>query len=409
MDLHTGKSNWVDSLPYAPSFPALEQDATCDVLVVGAGECGALCAFELVSRGLDVIVVDKRKAVSGISSANTGMLQAASDKPLHSYIHSLGPDRGVRIYRLCRQAIDHLERIASMLEFDCQFKRRDSLYFASTGEDVPGLKKEYETLASYGFDADYWDESAIGDRFSFRKPAALYSRNDAEFNPYRFVNALLLYVSRQGARIFEHTEVIRHSTDKESIVFHTPNHRIRAQYAVIAAGYEAQEWQRNPNAVMSSTFAVATQRLDDFPGWPGRCMIWETARPYLYIRTTADNRIVAGGLDERTGSGTERERMLRHKSDLLIERLRQLFPRIPDLRADYSWTAVFGSTHDSLPLIGPQESFPRCYFALGYGGNGSVYSTIASQLIAGLLIEGRHPDAELFRFDRPERDMGVSI
>ncbi|MDF2713191.1 MAG: amino acid oxidase, partial [Paenibacillus sp.] len=316
MDLHTGKSNWIDSLPYIPSYPALEQDATCDVLVVGAGECGALCAFELVSRGLDVIVVDKRKAVSGISSANTGMLQAASDKSLYSYINSLGPERGVRVYQLCRQAIDHLERISSMLELDCQFKRRDSLYFASCEEDVPGLQKEYETLAKYGFDTTYWDESAIGDRFSFRKPAALYSRNDAEFNPYRFVNALLMYISRLGARIFEHTEVIRHSTDKEGIVFYTPHHRIRARYAVIAAGYEAQEWKRNPNAVMSSTFAIATQRLDDFPGWPGRCLIWETARPYLYIRTTADNRIVAGGLDERTSSGTERDRMLRHKSDL---------------------------------------------------------------------------------------------
>ena len=26
-------------------------------------------------------------------------------------------------------------------------------------------------------------------------------------------------------------------------------------------------------------------------------MIWETARPYLYLRTTSDNRIIAGGRD----------------------------------------------------------------------------------------------------------------
>lgn len=404
MDLHSGKSNWIDSLLPLPPFPTLEQDASCDVLVVGAGECGALCAYELTNRGLDVIVVDKRKAASGTSSASTGMLQVANDKSLHSCIHSLGPERGVRFYGLCREALDRLERLSSALDADCQFRRRDSLYFASCEEDVSALRTEYETLRKYGFDADYLKESDIGSRFSFRKPAAIYYRNDAEMNPYRFVNALLRHVSRRGARIFEHTEVKRHTTLKDGIVFHTPNHRIRAKHAVIAAGYETQEWKRNPNAVMESTFAIATQRLDGFPGWPGRCLIWETARPYLYLRTSADNRIVAGGLDERTAHPAERERMLRRKSDLLAERLRQLFPRMPELRAEYAWTAAFARTHDNLPLIGSQEAFPRCYFALGYGGNGSVYSTIASQIVTGLLVDGHHPDAELFRFDRPGAD-----
>lgn len=407
MNLHSGKSNWIDSLLTLPSFPSLEQDVSCDVLVIGAGECGALCAYELVSRGLDVIVVDKRKAASGTSSASTGMLQVSNDKSLYSSIRSLGQERGVRFYSLCRQALDHLERLSSSLDADCQFKRRDSLYFASREEDVPALWTEYETLSNNGFDVEYLNESDIGSRYSFRKPAAIYYRNDAEMNPYRFVNALLWNVSRQGARIFEHTEVTRHTALKDGIVFHTASHRIRARYAVVAAGYETQEWQRNSNAVMESTFAIATQRLDGFPGWPGRCLIWETARPYLYLRTSADNRIVAGGLDERTANPAERERMLRRKSELLVERLRQMFPRISGLRAEYAWTAAFATTQDNLPLIGSQENFPRCYFALGYGGNGSVYSTIASQIVAGLLVDGHHPDAELFRFDRPGKDAEI--
>ncbi|GAA3402065.1 NAD(P)/FAD-dependent oxidoreductase [Paenibacillus hodogayensis] len=402
MDLHSGKSYWLDRLPPLPSYPALDKDITCDVLVIGTGSGGAVCAFELVRRGLDVVVVDKREVGSGSSSANTGLLQTSNDKPLFACINSLGTEKGVRFYRLCREALTRIEVISKMLDVDPEFKRRDSLYYASSEADVADLRKEYEALSAHGFDVEYWEERVIGERFSFRKPAAIYTRNDAEINPYRYVNALLLYASRHGARIYEHTEIKRHTETADGIEFYTPANRIRARYAIVAAGYEAQEWRRNPNAAIASTFAVATQRLDGFPGWHERSLIWETARPYLYMRTTADNRIIVGGLDEPMNDAEERERMLPHKAELLIEQLQSLFPQIPGLRAEYHWTAAFGDTHDGLPLIGTQESFPRCFFTLGYGGNGTAYCTFASQIIAGLITDGYHPDADLFRFNRPK-------
>lgn len=408
MDLHFGKSNWLDRVPPFPEYPALEQDVSCDALVVGTGSGGAMCALELLKRGLNVIVVDKRKAGMGSTAANTGLLQTANDKPLVSCMHSLGAERAVRFYRLTAEAVNRIGQMCSLLDVDPEFKRRDSLYYASSPEDVPGLRGEYDALRANGFAVDYWEERTIAERFSFRRPAALYWRDDAEINPYMFVSGLLQHLSRQGARIYEHTEVIRHKAHADGIDFFTDRCRIRARYAVIAVGYETQEWKVNPNAIIGSTFAIATQRLDGFPGWPGRCLIWETARPYLYIRTTADNRIVAGGLDEKTTSGADRKTMLPHKAELLVEQLRHMFPQLSGLRAEYRWTAAFGGTHDGLPLIGPQDAFPRCYFALGYGGNGTAYLAIAASIIAGLIADGRHPDADLFRFDRPNRTMGVS-
>jgi glycine/D-amino acid oxidase-like deaminating enzyme len=410
LKLRTEKSNWMDTLPNAPVYPVLEEDIRCDVLVVGGGEAGSLAAYQLNQRGMDVVVVDKREIAHGSSSANTGLLQYANDKTLTSCMNTFGEARGLRFYKLCEEAVAALEVICRGLEIDPQYIKRDSLYMASCPEDAPALRHEYALLQRYGFRVKLLEEEEVACSFPFRKPLAIYSAGDAEINPYRFAQSLIYTVSRKGARIYQNTEVKFLKADAGGVVFKTLSGKtITAEHAVYAAGYETQDIKANPNAVMESTYAIATQPLESFPGWPGRCLLWETARPYLYIRTTADNRIVAGGMDEATGIAEERDRMLRHKSDLLLEAVGKLFPGLPPLRAEYSWAAAFGSTHDGLPLIGPQEGFPRCFFSMGYGGNGTAYSYIGSMIIADYIEKGSSADAELFRIDRPSRSRGVPV
>ena len=72
-------------------------------------------------------------------------------------------------------------------------------------------------------------------------------------------------------------------------------------------------------------------------------MIWETARPYLYMRTTPDNRIIAGGLDEEIPNQDQRELRAKNQSDVLLEEVKSYFP-LEALEVDYAWGAVFGNT-----------------------------------------------------------------
>ncbi|MFJ7928580.1 hypothetical protein [Peribacillus sp. NPDC096448] len=59
-----------------------------------------------------------------------------------------------------------------------------------------------------------------------------------------------------------------------------------------------------------------------------------------------------------------------------------MFPELENrVCADYYWGAFFGETHDGLLTIGMYPNHPNCYFLLGYGGNGTVYSVILSQII----------------------------
>ncbi|WP_028548363.1 NAD(P)/FAD-dependent oxidoreductase [Paenibacillus sp. UNC451MF] len=410
MDLFTGKLLWPDTLPNPPAYPALDDDIECDVLIIGGGVAGALCSYYLTKQGVKTVLVEKRSIGAGTTAANSGILQCSNDKTLTSCINSFGERNGVRFYQLCKQAVSELGRICSELNLDADYRNRNCLYVASKEKDIGSLQKEFELLQKHGFSVGYWGPEQISRHFSFSKPGAIFSEGDADFNPYKLSNRLIEALCSQfGLRAYTNTEIISHIAHENHLVFHTKNRStITASKAIIATGYEAQQLKHNSNAFLESTYAMATQQLESFPGWFDQCLLWETARPYLYLRTTVDNRIVVGGMDEGTNNPKERDSMLLRKKDLLLEEAKKLFPELGELKAEYYWSATFGSTHDGFPLIGPQEAFPHCYFALGYGGNGTVYSTIAGQILSSLITNGFHPDAYLFRFDRPSRQLSHS-
>ncbi|USK78015.1 hypothetical protein QRD90_13765 [Peribacillus frigoritolerans] len=45
---------------------------------------------------------------------------------------------------------------------------------------------------------------------------------------------------------------------------------------------------KDKNAVILSSYAIATNQIADQAKWHDNMMIWETARPYLYARMTIE-------------------------------------------------------------------------------------------------------------------------
>lgn len=390
MNLKSGKLFWTDGNNQF-KYPILKENISCDVLIIGGGVSGAICAYFLSQAGVKVVVVDKREIGTGSSSANTGLLQFCSDKTLTSCINSFGEEKAVRFYKLCAEAIRQLEGIVSTLNIDTEFKLRNSLYFASSEEDKKQLFKEYENLLKYGFSVDYEQSSTD---FPFAKYGSIYSQGDAEVNPYLLVHGLLDKAISMGAKVYQYTEIIHHKKI-DNLIFYTKNNvEICTKKAIYTTGYESQEIKKEKNSVLSSSYAIVTKSVPNFH-WREDCLIWETARPYLYVRRTEDRRIIIGGLDEDTINIEERDSKLFHKRDLLLEKLHTFFPN-NQFEIDYWWGATFGSTYSGLPMIREYKGFEDCYFLLGYGGNGTVYSVILAQIIRDLIIKGYHHNSDLF-------------
>ncbi|MBO7748375.1 FAD-binding oxidoreductase [Paenibacillus sp. MWE-103] len=403
MDLHTGKMYWPTTLPDAPAYPTLREDVACDVLVIGGGSSGAQCAYELSGAGLDVVVADKRRVGWGSTLTNTALLQYLGDKMLFELVNSFGEQAAIRHAERCRQAIADIEADAAALPRDVEFSRRDSLYCAASEADLPKLEQEFGYLSKHGFDAEWWSGDRIRRHYPFSRPAAIYVRNDGEINPFAYNVALIEGAKARGAAIYEQTEITGRVDEADHVAFRTAGGpTIRARRAIVAAGYETMSFKPDKNALLLSTYAVVTKPLDAFDGWHGRTLVWETARPYIYLRTTRDRRVIVGGLDEGTAIAEDRDSHLAGKRDRLMKELADRFPAIAAAtEAEFHLAAFYGGTHDGLPMIGEYADFPRCFFLYAYGDNGLVYSSILAKLLKDRLTGTPNPAYEFYRQGRP--------
>ena len=185
----------------------------------------------------------------------------------------------------------------------------------------------------------------------------------------------------------------------------TAGHIVRAHHVVFATGYESERYLAQPVAHLLSTYAMATEPEGSLEGWEDRCLIWETARPYLYLRTTASGRVLVGGEDERISDSDARDARIGKKCSDLVHRARGIWPSLR-LAPECAWAGFFGETPDGLPVIGTPPDMPGAHFALGYGGNGITFSLIAAEIITASITGRPDSDAELFSFERPSLSVG---
>jgi glycine/D-amino acid oxidase-like deaminating enzyme len=115
------------------------------------------------------------------------------------------------------------------------------------------------------------------------------------------------------------------------------------------------------------------------------------------MRTSAKGRLIVGGEDADPDSPSYRAGTLGLKARKLADKTSRLLPGLKP-KWTHVWAGAFGESSDGLPIIDAVPDMPHCFTVMGFGGNGTIYSMIAAQLMPGL-IKGRPPkDAELFRF-----------
>lgn len=401
MDLKSGYPFWAIRNGLARPQPALRSDIRCDVAVIGGGITGALIADELAAHGHGVAVLEKRDLGWGSTSASTALLQYEIDTHLVDLARRHGEKAAALAYRSCVEAIDWLQARAEGLN-NVPFTRAISLYYASRRRHVRGMREEFEVRLRHGIDVEWWDAETIREAFGFDAPAAILSRQAAQVDPYRMTHALLGRLIRAGMPVHDHEEVVAIDATSRSVSLRTASgHVVRAGHVVLAGGYENQRWLKRRVARNRSSYAFVTDPMPaDLLGGLADCLIWETARPYLYLRTTPDHRLLVGGEDDAIDIPARRDAKVESKARTLAKRVGKLFPELP-LRPAFAWAGTFAETGDGLPWFGAHPQWgPRVLFAMAYGGNGITYSALGAQLLRAVLERRRHPLARLFSFSR---------
>ncbi|WP_318616822.1 FAD-dependent oxidoreductase [Sporosarcina sp. YIM B06819] len=399
MHIHEGSLYWPTTMPVTPARKKIEIAPHYDVVIVGGGMSGALSALALADKGLSIAVLDKRQMAAGSSIANTGLLQYSNDIMLHALIDQIGERDAVRFYQLCLEAIVDLKKTAKRLPIDPGFISRPSVYYASDDKDLESVMTEYVMLQKHGFPCDYWTEDELYKQMSFSKPGAIVTYNDAEVNPYKFVNGILQLVESMGVHLIEYMDVTGVTDENGRLHIATSTGEFQADKVLFTTGYETPPVGKRVGANINRSYVIVTKPIAHSPIWHEHALIWESKRPYLYMRTTTDNRIIVGGLDEDEPEATHSAELINKRCAHLKKQLQALFPDLP-IEIEFAYCATFGESLDSLPFIGEHPTKKNHYYLLGYGGNGTVYSMLGSKMLAELMTGKEHPDAHIVQLKR---------
>ncbi|HEX7844778.1 MAG TPA: FAD-binding oxidoreductase [Chitinophagaceae bacterium] len=401
MDLHSG-------LPFGPlqhgimtPYPSLQNDMSCEVAVIGGGITGATLAWHLSDAGHEVALFDRRHIAMGSTAATTALLQYELDVPLFELIKSKGEKIAVRSYQLCENAVHDIGSLCKQINAADLYQSSPSFQFASFKKHRKDLEQEFLCRFKMGIPVHWLDAKEIKTKFGLDKTCGILSDTGAGLDAFAFTHTLLRKGLKKNLQVYDHTGIEKIKYDKRSVLLHTKNgNKIKASKLIIACGYESGSFlpMKLPQSLYS-TYAILSEPLGSAECWHKNALIWETAKPYCYLRVTKDNRIIIGGKDTAGSDPLKRYRLLPQKVKQLEKAFEKLFPQI-NFITDFAWAGTFASTTDGLPYIGEVSKCPHTFFVIGTGGNGILFGMIAAGLAKDWLKKKANKDMAIFSFNR---------
>lgn len=402
MRLKSNEPFWLVKNGIMNSYPSLQKNISTDIVIVGSGITGSLIAHQCLADGYKVVIIDRREVVNGSSSATTSMLQYEIDTPLYELSEMIGEKSAVECYKACARSIDMLSDIAKSIKSKAGFKKKESLYFAAYKKDVAWLEQEFEARKKAGFKVKWLSPEKIQKKYQLNNThGGIVSNIGASVDAYYLAHELLDFNHKKGLQIFDKTDIKKvDATSKKVTVITEDGLEIKAKKIIYCNGFESVEIIKDKFVNLLSTYAIVSEQFDiKTLKNIEKTLVWNTADPYIYLRTTADNRILIGGEDEEFVDPIKRDQLLNNKAEKLEQTFKKMFPKIP-FRTDFSWAGTFGSTKDGLPYIGEHPDFPSSYFVLGFGGNGITFSVIGMEMVKAFLDKKKHYLSNHFRFRR---------
>jgi glycine/D-amino acid oxidase-like deaminating enzyme/nitrite reductase/ring-hydroxylating ferredoxin subunit len=374
-----------------PPEPLLDSDARADVCIVGAGIAGLTTAYLLAKEGKRVIVVDDGPTAGGETCRTTAHLVSALDDRFY-HLEQLHGTGGARLAAQSHAAaIDRIERIVRDENIVCDFVRLDGYLFVPPGDDLAQLDDELRAAHRAGLtDVSRVDRAPVT---SFDTGPCLRFPRQGQFHVLKYLQAVAAAAKRDGARIYNGTHVDRIEGGKEARV-ETSRGVISADAIVVATNSPVNDLVAiHTKQAAYRTFVVGARvRRGSVP----KILLWDTPDPYHYIRvqqmdTTADDVLIVGGEDHKTGQANDAEERFRRLEGWTRER----FPQAQAF--EFRWSGQVMEPIDSLALIGrnPLDN-DNVYIATGDSGNGMTHGTIAGVLITDLIVGRENPWARLY-------------
>jgi glycine/D-amino acid oxidase-like deaminating enzyme len=400
--LRRGRSIWVHPDGRATRYPALRGRHQSDIAIIGAGMTGAMIAAVFAEAGVRVMVLEAARAGLGSTAASTALLLQEPDYSLAALSRLYSPARARRLWQLSHQTTAKFIALIKRFRVECDLKPRDSIYY--TLDRHAALRRDCERRRRHGFRGELLETGAMHRLTGIDGATAIRTEGNARLDPVKACRGLLEAARRMGARIYERSEVRHIRRVGDGVRLYCSNATIDAAQVVIATGYATKYFRPLAGRFrMRRTYVLVTDRigagvrrrlgLDDV-------MLWDTERPYHYVRWTDDGRLLLGGEDRPAKPGATRGAQFAQAAQELREYFDRVLPPLQDVGISGAWEGLFAMTPDGLPYIGRHRRYPRHLFALGYGGNGMSFAALAARILLEQWNGVESRDQRLFAFNR---------
>jgi glycine/D-amino acid oxidase-like deaminating enzyme len=395
---------WLDD-PLRPAHqPALTQETSTDLLIIGAGYSGlwtALLAKE-ENPNRDIIILEAGEVATGASGRNGGFMDSSLT---HGF--SNGLSRWKReLPALLAMGIQNLNEIEDVLQrynIECDYIRNGEIGVATELHHVDELKEELEEAAPYNMNFQFLDRDEI--QQVVKSPiviAGLKNPDSSLANPAQLAWGLSETCLKFGVQLYENSPVTKLEEDSNFVVAHTPNGRVRANRVALATNaYPPLLKRLSYYVVPVYDYALMTEPLTpeqrESISWHGREGLSDTSRQFHYFRTTVDGRILWGGYDAvyywNNGFGPHLE--VRQKEfERLAEHFFQFFPQLEGLRFSHAWGGAIDTCSRFAPFWGTVHH-GRTAYSMGFTGLGVGSTRFGAKVMLDLLDNKKTERAEL--------------
>lgn len=381
-------------------YKYLENDISCDLLIIGGGIDGAIANFYL-SQNFDVVLVDKGRFGMACTSCATALLEYQLDDYANDLKKYMSEDEIVLAYNMGLDAIKKIESFIKIYGNNCNFALRPTFLYSNSLFSDKKLQDEYNFRLSHGFDCKLYDNE--NNPFPFPIKCGIYAENGGcEFNPYLFTK-MMIENSKNQDSIYENTTITKLEKIKDGYIAITNfGERISCKKILIATGFNWEVLGKSDLCERFVTYSIVTSLLENF-SWKDKALIHDAVSPYHYLRSLPDGRIIFGGEDSIFSGKPIKEEKCNKKYDKLEKNLFKLFPEIKyKAKIDYKFCGCFGTTSNNLGLIGESKIDDDILLFISCGANGIINAMAGAKVIEDILKNKYNPLTKIFSPKREE-------
>jgi glycine oxidase len=359
-----------------------------DIIVIGAGVVGCSIAWELVTRGARVVVVDSSSGpFMGVSRAGFGSLTPFSDP----YFDGDARDYAAKAVELYRST--WIPRLSSESGIPITFQDEGLIELCGSDADLVAAHKHAESLKAAGYQAEMLTVEETRQREPALKGAfagALFL-NEPWVDVDQLFNALQLCLRRSDRVAFRwHTSVSRVITSEGRLQVQSEKHgTFDADHVILCTGLQtiALECGYRPPLKWIRGDALSVRTPDNKP----------LLRRHIYMKPgfitpRSDGRMLLGATYEEDDnppaySRENLECVEYGQVGALLECNKRILPGLASCYVDGMWHNWRPTPPDDMPILGPIAEQAGVVIATGFIGLGITMAPATATCIADFILE----------------------